>query len=106
MALRSVILARQEWRLGGLGDASSIDRSQINLKQGLVLLALLLVLLSQPDDLSKDLRIEAVALRLLIDFLLAFVQFADFLLDVLDAFDDGAQLITRTSTGPPMVHSR
>ena len=71
-----------------------------------MLLALLLVLLSQPDDLSKDLRIEAIAPGFLIDLLLAFVQFADFLLDVLDAFDDGAQLIAGMSTGPPMVKSR
>jgi hypothetical protein len=47
-----------------------------------VLLALLLVLFSQPDNLSKDLRIEAVALGFLIDFPVAFVELADFLLDV------------------------
>ena len=47
-----------------------------------MLLALLLVLFSQPDNLSKDLRIEAVALGFLIDFPLAFVELADFLLDV------------------------
>jgi hypothetical protein len=73
MALRSMVAPSPEWWLGGLGDPSSIDRSQINLEQGLVLLALLLVLLSQPDDLSKDLRIEAIALGFLIDFFLAFV---------------------------------
>jgi hypothetical protein len=59
--------------LGGLGDASSIDRSQINLEQGLVLIALLLVLFSQSNDLSKDLRIEAVTFGFLIDLPLAFV---------------------------------
>ena len=67
MALR----AAPERRLGGLGDPSSIDSSQINLEQGLVLLALLLVLFSQPDDFSKHLTIEAVAFGLLIDFPLA-----------------------------------
>jgi hypothetical protein len=48
--------------LSRLGGASSFDRSQINLEQGLMLFALLLVLLSQLDDLAKDLNIEAVAL--------------------------------------------
>ena len=48
--------------LSCLGGASSFDRSQINLEQGLMLFALLLVLLSQSDDLAKDLNIEAVAL--------------------------------------------
>jgi hypothetical protein len=60
-----------------------------------VLLALLLVLLAQSDNLAKDLGIEAVALGFLIDFPLAFVELADLLFDVLDAFDDCAQLITR-----------
>jgi hypothetical protein len=38
-----------------------------------VLLALLLVLLSQADDLSNDLNIEAIALGFLKDFPLSFV---------------------------------
>ena len=63
-----------QWReLGGLRGTSSFDRSQINLEQGLVLLALLLVLLSQADDLSNDLSIEAIALGFLKDFPLSFV---------------------------------
>jgi len=68
-----------EWRLGGFGDASSIDRSQIDVEQGLVLLALLLILFSQADDFSKDFRIEAVALRLLkISFLPSFNSLISF----------------------------
>jgi hypothetical protein len=59
--------------LSCLGGASSFDRSQINLEQGLMLFALLLVLLSQSDDLAKDLNIEAVALGFLVDLLLGFV---------------------------------
>jgi len=59
--------------LSCLGGASSFDRSQINLEQGLMLFALLLVLLSQLDDLAKDLNIEAVALGFLVDLLLGFV---------------------------------
>jgi hypothetical protein len=81
--------------LSSLGDASFLDRSQVNLKQGLVFFALLLILLSQPDDLSKDLNVEAIALGFLKNLPLAFVQLFDFFFDVLDAFDDGAQLITR-----------
>ena len=60
-----------------------------------MLLAFFLVPFSQPNDLSKDLRIEAVALGFLIDFPLAFVELADFFLNVFDTFDDGTQLITR-----------
>ena len=48
----------------GLGDPSSLDRSQINLEHQLVLFALLLVLLAQSDDLAKDLHIKAIALGL------------------------------------------
>jgi predicted RecB family nuclease len=59
--------------LSSLGDASFLDRSQVNLKQGLVFFALLLILLSQPDDLSKDLNIEAIALGFLKNLPLAFV---------------------------------
>jgi hypothetical protein len=81
--------------LSSLGDASFLDRSQVNLKQGLVFFALLLILLSQPDDLSKDLNVEAIALGFLKNLPLAFVQLFDFFFDVLDAFDDGAQLIAR-----------
>ncbi len=36
-------------------------------------LALFLILLSQPDDLSKDFNIEAVALRFLENLFLGFV---------------------------------
>src|SRR5262249_52966293 len=60
-------------RSSNLGDARSLHRSQINLEQGLVLLALFLVLLSQPNDLSNDLNVEAVALGFLKDFPLSFV---------------------------------
>ena len=56
--------------LSSLGDASFLDRSQVNLKQGLVFFALLLIPLSQPDDLSKDLNIEAIALGFLKNLLL------------------------------------
>jgi hypothetical protein len=56
-----------------LGDPSSLDCSQINLEQGLMLLTLLLVLLSQPNDLSDDLNIEAIALSFLKDLPFALV---------------------------------
>jgi hypothetical protein len=47
-ALRAVVSGPvTRMAVGGLGDASSIDRSQIYLEQGLVLLALLLILFSQ-----------------------------------------------------------
>jgi hypothetical protein len=91
--------ARQE-KSSGLGDATSFDRSQINVEQRLVLLALLLVLLTQPDDFSKHLHVEAVALGFQENLLLGFVEFSDLRLDVLDAFDDGSQLITRNLDRP------
>ena len=58
-------------------------------------LALLLVLLAQAHDLANDLDIEAVALGFLKDLALSFVELFDLFFDVLDALDDGAQLITR-----------
>src|SRR4029077_6772788 len=57
----------------GLRDTSSLDGSEVNLEQGLMLLPLLLILLSQPEDLSNDLYIESVALGFLKDLPLPFV---------------------------------
>src|SRR4029453_19316331 len=49
---------------GGLGDGGRrpLDRTHVDVEQGLVLLALVLVLLAQPDDLLQHLDIEAFAL--------------------------------------------
>src|SRR3954465_3821482 len=50
----------------------TLDGLQIDLQEGLELVALLLVLLAHPDHLAKNLDIEAVALGLEIDVLLGF----------------------------------
>jgi hypothetical protein len=60
-------------RSSSFGDARALDRFKINLQQGLVLLPLLLILLSQPYDLSNDLNVKAVALGLLKDLPLSLV---------------------------------
>src|ERR1700730_14601007 len=74
------------------------DGVQVDVEQRLLLVALLRVLLAQPNHFAQDLHVEAVALGLLIDFLLVFVQRLDLFLDPLDALDDGAQLIAGDPT--------
>src|SRR5712672_2986256 len=68
---------------------------QVDIEKGFVLLALLLVLLAQANHFSKDPNVEAVVLGFKIDFLSRFAKFLDLFLDMLDAFDDRTQLITR-----------
>jgi hypothetical protein len=62
-----------------------------------VLVALVLVLLAQLDDLLEDLHIEALALGLGEDFLLSLIQLLDFVLDLLDALHERADSIARDS---------
>jgi hypothetical protein len=54
-------------RLSGLGNVRRrLDRSQIHIEKLIQLLAVFLVLLSQPHNLSNDFHIEAVALGFLV----------------------------------------
>src|SRR5258708_10861595 len=68
---------------------------QVDVEKSFVLFALLLVLLTHPNYFSKDLDVEAVVLGFKIDFLPRFAKFLDLFLDLLDAFDDRAQLVAR-----------
>src|ERR1019366_4605473 len=70
---------------------------QVEVQQRFLLVALLLVLLAHSDHLPQNLDVEAVALGFEIDFLLAFGELFDLLLDTLNALDDGPQLITRNT---------
>src|SRR5215470_4393879 len=88
-----IMLHEQLSRLLCLGNR--LDGFEIGVEQRLLLVALLLVLFAHANHFAQDLDIEAVALGFLIDFLLGFGEFLDLLLDVFDALDDRAQLITR-----------
>ena len=77
----------------------TLDGLQIGLQQRLQLVALLLILLADPDHLAKNLDVEAVALGFQVDLLLGFGELLDLVFDVLDPLDDGAQLIARNIAG-------
>ena len=80
---------------------------EIRSEQRFLFIALVLILLSNPDHLPQNLYIKAVALGLLIDFLFRLGQFLELFLDLLDAFNNRAQLITcnlnRSAHGLPHV---
>src|SRR5260370_21278849 len=71
---------------------------EVDVEKGLVLLSLILVLCAQANYFWKDPNVEAVVLGLKIDFLPRFAKLLDLFLDLLDAFDDSAQLIARNPT--------
>src|SRR5690349_14886323 len=62
-------------------------RAHVEIEQALALVALVLVLLAQLDDLLEDLHIEPFALGLREHFLLLLVQLGQFAIDVLDPLD-------------------
>ena len=55
--------------------------------------ALVLVRLAQAQDLPEDFHLEALSLGLSEDFLLAFIQRLDLLVDAFNALDEGANAI-------------
>src|SRR5262249_54879592 len=61
---------------------------QVDIEEGFLLLALLLVLLPHANHFSKHPNVEAVVLGFKIDFLPRFAKLPDLFLDLLDAFDD------------------
>ena len=73
--------------------APSFQRVHIDVKERVVFVALLLVLLSQPDHFAQDLDIEALTLGLGVDVFLVIRQCFDLLLEPLDAFDERSQPI-------------
>src|SRR5690348_6024654 len=80
---------------GRLGDRlGCLDGVHVEIEERFLLVSLLLVLLANADHFPQHLDVEAIALRFRKDLPLGLVQFLDFLVDVLDALDDGPQLIT------------
>ena len=87
LALRRLCLRR----------AGALHGSEIQVEQGLLFVALLLVLLAQAQDLPEDLHIEALSLGLCEDFLLALIQCLDLFLDAFNSLDEGANTIAWNS---------
>ena len=71
--------------------------SEIQVELGLLFVALVLVLLAKAQDFLQDFHIEALSLGLSEDFLLAFIQRLDLLVDVFNALDKGANAIAGDS---------
>src|SRR5580704_7872572 len=79
---------------GGLGDRLRLlDCVHIEVEERFVLVTLLLVFLADADHFPQHLDVEAVALGFRKYLPLGLVQLLDLLVDVLDALDDGPQLI-------------
>src|ERR1700688_2709444 len=74
-----------------------LDGVEVDVEQGVPLITLVLVLLSESDYFAQDLHIEAVALGLCVDVLFIFIQPPDVLLDALDALDEGTKPVTLNS---------
>jgi len=77
-----------------------LDCLPIFFNERLQFVALLGVLFAQPDHFSNDFYVEAVALGFQVNFLFCVGEFFDLLLDVLNALNDGAKLITCNASGP------
>src|SRR6266404_6081713 len=75
-------------RLRGLFRLRGFHRAHVEVEQAFALVALVLVLLTQLDDLLKDLHIKSFALGLRKHFLLLLVQLSQFAVDVLDPLDE------------------
>src|SRR5215207_9998614 len=81
--------------LGGPGHGRRrLQRMHVDVEQRVALIALLLILPSQPDNLPQDLHVEAFPLRFGIYVFLVVRQRLDLLLEVLDAFNEGTKPIT------------
>jgi hypothetical protein len=70
--------------------ASPLHGLEIQVEQGLLFVALVLVLLAQAQDFSEDFHIEALTLGLCEDFLLALIQRFDLFVDVFNALEGSA----------------
>src|SRR3954447_5305985 len=67
-------------------------RAHVEIEQALALVTLVLVLLTQLDDLLEDLYIEPFALGLREHFLLLLAQLGQLAVDVLDPLDERTDL--------------
>src|SRR5260370_11167554 len=81
-------------RLGVHPEAGQhADRALVDIEQRLLLVEIVLVHLTEPDELAHDLGIEAGTLGLGVDFLDVRRERALLLLQALDALDEGFQSI-------------
>ena len=64
--------------------------TSIQVKQGLLFVALVLVLLAQAQDFLEDFHIEALSLGFSVDFLLALIQRLDLFVNAFNALDVSA----------------
>jgi UvrD-like helicase C-terminal domain/ATP-dependent RecD-like DNA helicase SH3 domain/AAA domain len=87
LALRRLCLQR----------AGALHGPEIQVEQGLLFVALVLVLLAQAQDLPEDFHVEALSLGLCEDFLLALIQRLDLLVDAFNSLDEGPNAIARDS---------
>src|SRR3954452_15266039 len=89
LTMRGLLLASfRSGRLRYLFLCRGFHRAHVEIEQAFALVALVLVLLAQLDDLPEDLYIEPFALGLRKHFLLLLVQFLQFAVDVLDPLDE------------------
>src|SRR6185369_4201311 len=79
-------------RLRYLLRLRGFHRAHVEIEQAFALVALVLVLLAQLDDLLEDLHIEPFALGLGKHFLLLLVQLGQFAVNVLDPLDERTDL--------------
>src|SRR3954465_10710936 len=81
--------ARRSGCLGSRFRRGRFHRPHVHVKQGVALVALVLVLLSQLDDFLEDFHVKTLALGFREDFLLGLVQFLQFAIDILDPLYEG-----------------
>ena len=72
-------------RRPNLRRAGALHGSEIQVEQGLLFVALVLVLLAQAQDFPEDFHVEALSLGLCEDFFLPVIQRLDLVVDVLDS---------------------
>jgi hypothetical protein len=78
-----------------LRRAGAHHGSKIQVQQGVLFVALVLVLLAQPQDFPVDFNIEAFSLGLCEDFLLALIQRLDLFVDAFNSLDKRAVFVMR-----------
>src|SRR5271166_3889119 len=77
--------------------ARALHGPEIQVKQRLLLVALVLVLLAQTKDFLKHFDVEALSLGFREDLLLPFIQRLDLFVDALNALDEGANAVAGDS---------
>jgi exodeoxyribonuclease V alpha subunit len=87
LALRRLCLRR----------AGALHGPEIQVEQGVLFVAVLLVLLAQAKDFPQDLHIKALTLSFCEDFLLALIQRLDLLVNAFNALDERANAIAGDS---------